>query len=47
MYKLYDAHRRKLAELERELADEREGERFIKAQLREMQSHHVFISLGS
>ena len=47
LYKLYDAHRRKLAELERELADEREGERFIKAQLREMQSHHVFVSLVS
>ncbi|KAF3965921.1 hypothetical protein ACB098_04G071800 [Castanea mollissima] len=36
LYKLYDAHRRKLVELERELADEREGERLIKAQ---MQAH--------
>lgn len=36
LYKLYDAHRRRLADLERELADEQEGEKFIKAQ---MQAH--------
>ncbi|KAI4326260.1 hypothetical protein MLD38_031591 [Melastoma candidum] len=32
-YKLYDAHRRTLAELEREIADERENDELAKAQL--------------
>lgn len=34
LYKLYEAHRRKLSDLERELASERENDELIKAQLR-------------
>ncbi|THG13345.1 hypothetical protein TEA_026143 [Camellia sinensis var. sinensis] len=36
LYKLYDAHRRRLSDLERELAGERENDELIKAQ---MQAH--------
>ncbi|XP_021909522.1 peroxisome biogenesis protein 3-2 [Carica papaya] len=36
LYKLYDAHRRSLADLERQLANERENDEIIKAQ---MQAH--------
>ncbi|KAK3001401.1 hypothetical protein RJ639_022275 [Escallonia herrerae] len=35
-YKLYEAHRRRLSDLERELASERENDELLKAQ---MQSH--------
>ncbi|XP_047332133.1 peroxisome biogenesis protein 3-2-like [Impatiens glandulifera] len=35
LYKLYDAHKRKLFDLERELAGERENDEFIKAQMQE------------
>lgn len=34
LYKLYDGHRRRLSDLERELADERRNEELIKSQLR-------------
>lgn len=34
LYKLYDTQRRKLAELERELAGERANDELVKAQLR-------------
>ncbi|KAL6963121.1 peroxisomal membrane protein pex32 [Sarracenia purpurea var. burkii] len=34
LYKLYNAHKRRLSELEKELAIERENEELIKAQLR-------------
>ncbi|EOY21205.1 hypothetical protein QUC31_007233 [Theobroma cacao] len=33
LYKLYDAHRHRLADLERQLASERENDEFIKAQM--------------
>ena len=33
LYKLYNAHTRKLADLERELANERENDEIIKTQL--------------
>lgn len=36
LYRLYDAHRRRRSELERELASERENDELIKAQ---MQAH--------
>ncbi|KAF5941610.1 hypothetical protein HYC85_019252, partial [Camellia sinensis] len=44
LYKLYDAHKRRLSDLERELAQERENDELIKAQLRtkvmlSMQAH--------
>ena len=32
LYKLYDAHKRRLNDLERQLASERENDEFIKAQ---------------
>ncbi|CAK9185595.1 unnamed protein product [Ilex paraguariensis] len=34
VYKLYDAHRRRLSDLERELAGRHESDELIKAQLR-------------
>ncbi|TYI69360.1 hypothetical protein E1A91_D08G149900v1 [Gossypium mustelinum] len=33
LYKLYDAHKRRLTDLERQLANERENDEFIKAQM--------------
>ena len=33
LYKLYDAHRRRISDLERELATERENDELVKAQL--------------
>ncbi|GMP36561.1 hypothetical protein CsSME_00008651 [Camellia sinensis var. sinensis] len=36
LYKLYDAHKRRLSDLERELAQERENDELIKAH---MQAH--------
>ncbi|PPD85318.1 hypothetical protein GOBAR_DD17750 [Gossypium barbadense] len=33
LYKLYDAHKRRLIDLERQLANERENDEFIKAQM--------------
>lgn len=35
LYKLYDAHRRKISDLERELASERENDELIRAQMQE------------
>lgn len=41
LYKLYDASRRRLNDLEKQLADERENEELIKSQLRLTDPHYV------
>lgn len=45
LYKLYDTHKRRLDDLERELALQRENDELIKAQLRKIYISHLFSSL--